>query len=345
MKSTKPRLLRSLAVALLVGAIVLVAVSPALGLNSFMKTWADIYPDSHSGDADCALCHGTSNSNLNAYGKSFCDALGGSIPADVTPALLMIEDLDSDGNGDLNLKEITANAQPGWTTGAGNMIYVADVKTGCPPTGSSISAPSTVPLPLDPPVDGAPVAIPGGPYTGNVNVPVVFDGSESYDSDGGNLQSYAWDFGDGATGTGMTAEHTYTVAGTFTVSLTVTDNEGMTNTAMATATISGAAVLDLDLAGLSVTRSQRLGKPVAIKLHVNNPGPVLGQAIATVVGVQDGLAVYTWRLNVYDVPGGTTTAFTFPSYTPDARGVITWTATVADKDPDLDSITASTVVK
>jgi PKD repeat protein len=52
-----------------------------------------------------------------------------------------------------------------------------------------------------------------------------FDGGGSSDSDG-TIVSYLWDFGDGATGSGVTAQHTYSQASTYTVSLTVTDNAG-----------------------------------------------------------------------------------------------------------------------
>ncbi|MFI7441051.1 S8 family serine peptidase [Nonomuraea indica] len=54
-----------------------------------------------------------------------------------------------------------------------------------------------------------------------------FNGSGSTDSDG-TIASYAWDFGDGSTGTGATATHTYGTAGTYTVKLTVTDDDGAT---------------------------------------------------------------------------------------------------------------------
>ena len=59
---------------------------------------------------------------------------------------------------------------------------------------------------------------------------VSFDGSTSLDYDNDPL-TYAWDFGDGTTGTGVTASHTY-AAGTesFTAKLTVTDPLGASDT-------------------------------------------------------------------------------------------------------------------
>ena len=56
---------------------------------------------------------------------------------------------------------------------------------------------------------------------------VDLDASASTDPDG--PVSYAWDFGDGATGTGETTSHTYAAAGTYTVQLTVTDGPGLTD--------------------------------------------------------------------------------------------------------------------
>ncbi|GGO74445.1 S8 family serine peptidase [Nonomuraea cavernae] len=56
-----------------------------------------------------------------------------------------------------------------------------------------------------------------------------FNGSSSSDADG-TIASYAWNFGDGSTGTGATNQHFYSSAGAKTVTLTVTDNLGATGT-------------------------------------------------------------------------------------------------------------------
>ncbi|HEU4994631.1 MAG TPA: PKD domain-containing protein [Gemmatimonadaceae bacterium] len=85
-----------------------------------------------------------------------------------------------------------------------------------------------------------PTASHGGPYTGNVGTPVIFNGSGSLDPDGGAIASYRWDFGDGtpaATVTTPTTQHTFAAACTCTVSLTVTDDEAATATASTTASI------------------------------------------------------------------------------------------------------------
>jgi chitodextrinase len=80
-----------------------------------------------------------------------------------------------------------------------------------------------------------PVANAGGPYTGNTNQAITFSGSSSTAPSGQTLTSFAWNFGDGSTGTGATPSHTYASSGTFTVTLTVTDTTGGTNTASTTA--------------------------------------------------------------------------------------------------------------
>jgi PKD repeat protein len=90
--------------------------------------------------------------------------------------------------------------------------------------------------PGGPPPNGPPVAdFTATPTSGEVPLAVDVDASASSDPDGDNL-SYAWDFGDGASGSGVTANHTYTQAGSYTVRLTVSDGE-LTDTASQTITV------------------------------------------------------------------------------------------------------------
>ena len=63
-------------------------------------------------------------------------------------------------------------------------------------------------------------ADPGGSYLAVVNGSVQFDGSGSFDPESAPL-TYAWDFGDGATGAGVMPKHSYTTIGFFDVCLTV----------------------------------------------------------------------------------------------------------------------------
>jgi PKD repeat protein len=64
-----------------------------------------------------------------------------------------------------------------------------------------------------------------------------FDGTGSSDSDG-TIDVYDWDFGDGTTDTGATPSHTYAASDTYTVTLTVTDDDGATDDTSEQVTVS-----------------------------------------------------------------------------------------------------------
>ncbi|HEV7609680.1 MAG TPA: DNA/RNA non-specific endonuclease [Steroidobacteraceae bacterium] len=68
----------------------------------------------------------------------------------------------------------------------------------------------------------------------------TFSASGSLDPNG-SVVGYAWDFGDGSTGSGLSVTHTFTQDGAFIVRLTVTDNDGLTATKTFTVQVSNVA--------------------------------------------------------------------------------------------------------
>lgn len=73
-----------------------------------------------------------------------------------------------------------------------------------------------------------PVAVAAASPTGGfAPLVVAFSGTGSSDPDG-TISSYSWNFGDGSSGGGATPSHTYMNPGTYTATLTVTDNRGDT---------------------------------------------------------------------------------------------------------------------
>lgn len=82
----------------------------------------------------------------------------------------------------------------------------------------------------------SPTASVNGPYTAQVNTSVQFSSAGSSDPDG-TIASYSWSFGDGTTSNAANPSHSYALAGTYTVSLTVTDDDGADSTATTYATI------------------------------------------------------------------------------------------------------------
>ncbi|MEO8295733.1 MAG: PKD domain-containing protein [Gemmatimonadota bacterium] len=83
-----------------------------------------------------------------------------------------------------------------------------------------------------------PVAQVNGPYAGTPGVPVTFSSASSSDPDG-SIDTFEWNFGDGSSGTGVSPAHSYANPGSYTVTLTVTDNLGATGQNQTTVTIAG----------------------------------------------------------------------------------------------------------
>jgi len=104
-----------------------------------------------------------------------------------------------------------------------------------------------------------PTASVGGPYSGTPGESISFSGSESSDPDGDDL-TYAWDFGDGGFSSEDNPSHTYAAAGTYTVTLTVNDGHGGTDSGQVTATI-------MDTAGGHASIQSYNGPATCIACH------------------------------------------------------------------------------
>jgi PKD repeat protein len=131
-------------------------------------------------------------------------------------------------------------------------------------------------------VNAPPVAqltiTPAGPSAG---APVSFDGTSSTDSDD-SITSFAWNFGDGATAATSVASHTYASAGSYTVTLTVTDQTGLAKTK--TQTVAVGPPLP-DLAIKSIDRLATATTTCTIYYTLENLGAASAGASMTHVSV------------------------------------------------------------
>jgi PKD repeat protein len=125
-------------------------------------------------------------------------------------------------------------------------------------TGVRVTTMAPAPVVEDPPViEDPPVnAAPAAAFTASpAGLTVSLDAAGSSDADG-SVAGYAWTFGDGASGEGVTASHTYAFAGTYPVTLTVTDDDGATGTTTTEVTVLAPPVVEVvasDTFGREVT--------------------------------------------------------------------------------------------
>jgi len=105
------------------------------------------------------------------------------------------------------------------------------------------------------------------PANPNVNQTITFNGSASYDSEGGEIVNYEWDFGDGTNGTGEIVTHSYSTADEYTVKLTVTDSTSQTNSTAKKILIQTAGTPDI-VWNLMISASNQL-EPVVVGMHPN----------------------------------------------------------------------------
>jgi PKD repeat protein len=134
---------------------------------------------------------------------------------------------------------------------------------------------------------------------------IFTDGSS--DSDG-TVTAWSWEFGDGSTSSAQNPAHAYPAAGTYTVGLTVTDDDGETSTASHAVTVSEPAANQPPVAGFSAACTD-----LACNFTDTSTDP-------------DG-AVTAWSWNFGD---GSTSTSQNPSHTYGAPGTYTVSLSVSD---------------
>ena len=125
-------------------------------------------------------------------------------------------------------------------------------------------------------------------------LPILFDASASMDSDG-TIVSYAWDFGDGQTGAGVSVTHAYANNGTFTVRLAVADDLGAVDNV--------AGSIEIGNRGPSIVSASPQASIVL--------GPGDAETLVVVASDPDGdLLTYSWLVDGLAV-GGSSSAYVF----------------------------------
>jgi len=222
---------------------------------------------------------------------------------------------DSDGTivgwdwnfGDGNTSTVQ---NPSHTYAAGGTYTVTLTVTDDDGATGSISKPVTVTAPNIPPTAS---------FTYTISGLTVNFTDTSTDPDG-TIISWLWNFGDGSTSTLQNPTHTYAAGGTYTVTLTVTDDDGATDSASATfivtePNIPPTASFTYTINGLTVNFTDTSTDP-------------------------DGTIV-SWLWNFGD---GSTSTLQNPTHTYIAGGTYTVSLTVTDNDGATDSASASFVL-
>ncbi|MFH0907028.1 MAG: S8 family serine peptidase [bacterium] len=197
------------------------------------------------------------------------------------------------------------------------------------------------------PVDNPPFADAGPDQTAYVGDVVNFDGSASFDPDG-TIVSYDWDFGDGTSANAVTVSHSYAAVGIYTVTLVVTDNNGLTAQDIVLVNVLEAPAQSTmhvgDITFSSDIRSLRRASYCRVTATV----PILDSSNAAV----DAVDVYGSWSDVYvgNVSGSTNSQGTVSFQTGWVRGCGTFTFTVNDVvkgnwlyDPSADIETSDSI--
>ena len=214
--------------------------------------FSDSIPD---GGVKMTAWTGVEDVFANALGSFGSDSVSASTPTPLAPGPVTIRAGSvaygvSLSNGGVNI----ASRPAGWNNiggGIGSDGRLQDDGDYLPPSGGGTIDPqwtwdfqhqstalATV-LELRPGTSGPANQPPVAAFTSSCSGLACGFTSTSSDPDG-SIASYSWTFGDGGTSTLQNPSHSYAAGGTYTVTLTVTDNQGASNAVSHTVTVNAA---------------------------------------------------------------------------------------------------------
>jgi PKD repeat protein len=167
----------------------------------------------------------------------------------------------------------TAPAAPAVAVDSGMVVDIVITPVG---TDFNNTAPRTAGIRLVPPGIVVPPDGLKPLFTFTPNAPVdsqavLFDASGSSSAPGNPIAGYSWNFGDGGRGTGMTASHSYTTAGTYVVTLTISDALG--RTAQKSDSLTVGAGVDPTAAFASSPTDSAVNQPVNFNAAASKAAP------------------------------------------------------------------------
>jgi hypothetical protein len=232
----------------------------------------------------------------NCPGDAFaCDLA----PAAGIPGVAMTA-MHQGPNGDLFINDIEGHRIMELRFGCGG--------GDCPPVASAIVTPTA---------------------SKNLSTQFTFDGSASVDSDG-TIVSYHWDFGDGQSKDGAVVTHAYATNDDFIATLTVTDNQGASDTTTV------AVTTNHNLPTITLTPNKpglySVGDPVVItaKARDENGNTIPGSSIQWAPVLHHcpaGVASGQCHIHPQDTPTGTTYSSVVPDHGDDSYLEFVATAT------------------
>ncbi|MFQ3196661.1 MAG: PKD repeat protein [Paraglaciecola sp.] len=171
---------------------------------------------------------------------------------------VLINDTDADGDS-LVIDSLSVSQHGDLTINDNKIIYTPDsTYVGNDSFSYTVSdgyggySTSTVNLTVNADTNTAPTAVISASTTsGTGPLLVLFDAASSFDDD--SIALYSWGFGDGNTATGIFVDNTYTAAGSYIATLTVTDNGGKTSSTTIAISVIAQAIAPAAPTALSAT--------------------------------------------------------------------------------------------